>query len=74
MHDFTTAIALALGLVTSADADLLEIIALSLRVSLSAVLLSCAIGLPLGATLAVMRFRGRGVLLILINALHSDTA
>jgi tungstate transport system permease protein len=60
--------ALALHLVLSGDADLLEIVALSLRVSLSATLLACAIGLPLGALVAISRFRGRGAVLVAMNA------
>ena len=51
------------------DADLVEIIALSLRVTLSAVALACLIGLPLGAVLAVGRFPGRMLATVLVNAL-----
>jgi tungstate transport system permease protein len=51
------------------DGNLVEIIALSLQVSLGAVLISAAIGLPLGALLAVSRFAGRGALIVLMNAL-----
>ena len=43
-----------------ANADLFEIVGLSLRVSLTAVGVACTIGLPLGAALAVSRFPGRG--------------
>lgn len=60
---------MAFGLVASADADLVEIVLLSLKVSLTATLLAAAIGLSLGALLAVSRFRGRGAVLVLINAL-----
>jgi tungstate transport system permease protein len=63
------AFSLAIWLVLSADADLLEIIALSLRVSLTATALACLIGLPLGAVVAVSRFRGRNAVLIVMNAL-----
>ncbi len=69
MQEITEALQLALRLVVSADADLLEIVALSLRVSLTAVVVACAIGLPLGALLAVTRFAGRGAVLVLVNAL-----
>lgn len=69
MQDFGEAVWLALDLVASADPDLLEIIALSLRVSLSAVIISCAIGLPLGALLAISRFPGRDAVLVVVNAL-----
>jgi len=69
MQDFGEASRLALMLMLSLDADLLEIIVLSLRVSLSALIVSCILGLPLGAVLAVTRFPGRGGVLLLVNAL-----
>ena len=69
MQDFGTAFALAFGLISSGDADLLEIAGLSLKVSLTALALACAIGLPAGAALAVSRFRGRGAVLVALNAL-----
>ena len=59
----------SLRLLAGFDGSLVEIIALSLQVSLGAVLVSGAIGLPLGALLAVSRFRGRGAVLVLVNAL-----
>lgn len=69
MHDFAAAFTEAFRLVASLDADLVEIVGLSLQVSLLAVALAGAVGLPLGAVLAVSRFRGRGAALILLNAL-----
>ena len=69
MQDFAEAIRLAFLLVFSGNTDLLEIILLSLRVSLSAVLVACLLGFPLGALLAISRFYGRGTLLVIINAL-----
>jgi tungstate transport system permease protein len=51
------------------DLRLWEIVALSLRVSLSAVVLATALGLPLGAAVAVGRFPGRHALIVLLNAL-----
>ena len=62
---FHTAFALLVGF----DDDLVEIVALSLRVSLSAVLLGCLLGLPLGALLALLRFPGRGLVVALLNAM-----
>jgi tungstate transport system permease protein len=52
-----------------ADLRLWEIVALSLEVSLAAVLLAAAIGLPLGAAVAVGRFPGRGAVVVLLSAL-----
>jgi tungstate transport system permease protein len=49
--------------------ELVEIVALSLRVSLSAVALAAALGLPLGAVVAVGRFPGRRAGVVLLNAL-----
>jgi len=69
MQDFSDAFRLALELVTSGDADLLEIIGLSLHVSLSAVTISCAIGFPLGASVAMFRFPARHAVIVLLNAL-----
>jgi tungstate transport system permease protein len=69
MQDFDAAFSLAFQMVFTADADLLEIIGLSLQVSLSAVAIACFFGLPLGAALAMGRFRGRTAVLVLLNAL-----
>ncbi len=69
MQDFGNAFGLAFELVFSADPDLVEIILLSLRVSLSAVAIACLLGLPLGAAVAIGRFPGRIALIILFNAL-----
>lgn len=69
MQDFGEAVGLAISLVLALDPDLLEIVGLSLRVSLSATALACLIGLPFGALLATSRFRGRDALVVLVNAL-----
>lgn len=69
MGDFAQAFGAAFGLVASGDPELLGIVALSLRVTLTAVLLACLIGMPLGAALAVSRFRGRGVAVAGLDAL-----
>ena len=69
MQDAGEALGLAAALVLSLDPDLAEIVGLSLYVSLTATLIACAIGLPLGALLAIGRFRGRGAALVVVNAL-----
>lgn len=69
LQDIGTAFQLALTLVASGDADLIEIVLLSLRVSLTATALACALGLTVGAILATMRFRGRNAAIIVVNAL-----
>jgi tungstate transport system permease protein len=58
-----------LRLVGTLDLRLWEIVALSLAVSLSAVLVATVLGLPLGAAIAVGRFPGRHALVVLLNAL-----
>jgi len=69
MQDFAEAFALAFHLIVTADADLVEIVLLSLRVSLTAVFIAGVVGLPLGAVLAVARFPGRGGVIVVVNAL-----
>lgn len=69
MQDIADALGLAISLLLTADSDLFEIVFLSLYVSLSASIVSCVFGLPLGAFLAISRFRGRSAILVVINAL-----
>ena len=59
----------ALTLILSGDPGLYRIIALSLIVSLSAVVCAAVIGIPLGALIALTRFRGRDGLIVVLNAL-----
>jgi tungstate transport system permease protein len=61
--------ATALDLIVGGDPALMAIIGLSLRVTLTAVLIAGAIGLPLGAALALARFPGRGAVIVVFNAL-----
>jgi tungstate transport system permease protein len=63
------AIVEALQRVLGLDRELWRIVALSLEVSLSAVLLATLAGLPLGAVLAVKRFPGRRGVIVVLNAL-----
>jgi tungstate transport system permease protein len=56
-------------LIITGDAALFAIVRLSLAVSLSAVALAALIGMPLGASLALVRFPGRPILIVLLNAL-----
>jgi tungstate transport system permease protein len=63
------AFAESLRLIATLDLHLVEVVALSLAVSMSAVLLATLLGLPLGAAIAVGRFRGRRTLIVLLNAL-----
>ena len=69
MDPVSESLALAARLIGGGDARLWSIVALSLEVSLAATLLACALGLPLGALLAVRRFAGRRVAIVVLNAL-----
>jgi tungstate transport system permease protein len=69
MGDLAAGLAAAFRLVVTLDAELIEITLLSLRVTLTAVAIACAIGLPLGAWLAVRRFRLRRAAIATLNAL-----
>jgi tungstate transport system permease protein len=69
MNDFSAAIGTALTLIAHNDASLREIVILSLEVSLTASICALVIGAPLGTALAVYRFRGRGALIVIANAL-----
>lgn len=69
MQDFGAAFGQAFALIVGFDPALMEIIGLSMRVTFTAVLIACVIGLPLGAVLAVGKFPGRVTLVVLISAL-----
>ncbi|MBI4206131.1 MAG: ABC transporter permease [Betaproteobacteria bacterium] len=69
MTDLIRAFAEAFDLISRLDAKLIEIVALSLAVSLTAVAIATILGLPLGALFAVGRFRGRQMVIVLLNAL-----
>ena len=59
----------AFDLVVKLDADLLEILLLSMKVSFISLFLSCLIGLPLGTFLAIKNFVFRDSLLIIFNTM-----
>ncbi len=69
MTDFGTAFAAAVSLIATLDAGLVEIVGLSLTVSLSAVAIATVISLPLGAAVALFRFPGRDTMVVVLNAL-----
>jgi tungstate transport system permease protein len=59
----------ALQLILTADPALFAIVKLSLLISLSATFVAALVGLPLGALIALTRFRGREVVIVTLNAL-----
>ena len=69
MNTVSESFALAAGLVTHFDPHLVDIVFLSLRVSLTATFFAACLGLPLGAAIAVGRFPGRDALIVLLNAM-----
>lgn len=69
MSDIVEGMLAAFRLIFSLDADLFEIILLSLQVTLTAVVIASLIGMPLGAWLAVNRFRFRRITIAILNAM-----
>lgn len=69
MDDFSRAFLLAVRLIVQGDPELVGVVALSLQVSLAAAAIAFVLGCPAGALLAVVRFRGRGAVLVGLNAL-----
>ena len=59
----------AMHLVLTADPSLVSIVRLSLGVSVTAVAVAAIIGLPLGALIALTKFRGREFVIVVLNAL-----
>jgi len=68
MSEIWAACRTALDLLVRLDPGLVEIVLLSLRVSLSAVGLAALVGLPLGAAIALFRFPGRRAVAVLLSA------
>jgi tungstate transport system permease protein len=69
MHDIGQAFLEALVLINSLDQELIQIVSLSLRVSLSATLVAMLIGAAAGGLMAISRFPGRQTAIVLVNAL-----
>ena len=69
MNGFWGILGEAVGLILAWDPDLVEIIGLSLQVTLTAVAIACVIGLPLGAVVGAFSFPGRTAVTVGLNAL-----
>lgn len=67
--DIAQSFSAALALIWGGDPAFLAIVRLSLAVTLTAVAVAALIGLPVGALLALSRFPGRGLVIVLVNAL-----
>ena len=69
MAEIFASLGLALRLILDADREFVRIVLLSMGVSLSSAVLACAVGLPLGAAVAVAGFPGRRGVIVVMNAL-----
>ena len=69
MPDIWEGFAAAFWLIVRLDSDLAEIAFLSLKVTVTAVAIAACIGVPLGAWLAINRFRLRRTVIAVLNAL-----
>ena len=69
MNEIFQAAAQAARLITNLDVELVAIVLLSLKVSITAVVIATVIGLPLGALVGVARFPGRRIVIALLNGL-----
>lgn len=67
MNTLSESVTTAFALIASADSVLLSIVWRSLAVSACACVLACGVGMAAGAWLATARFRGRGIVLVLLN-------
>lgn len=69
MSDIWEGLVAAFWLIVRFDPELLNITLRSLQVTLTALAIACAIALPLGAILAINRFRWRRTVIAILNAL-----
>ena len=68
MGDLGEAAATAIQMILGADWRLWSVVLLSLKVSLAATVLAALFGLPLGALIALKRFPGRHLVVVILNA------
>jgi len=69
MNDLAQGLSSAARLLSGADSELWSVVALSLQVSDAACLIGAAVGLMVGASLAVARFPGHALVVGVLNAL-----
>ena len=68
MDLFLDGLVRAVTLIVQADSELIRVTLMSLRVSGTAILLCLVVGVPLGTAIALNQFRGRGVIMALVNS------
>ncbi len=71
MDIYLNSILTAIKLIITFDERLVEIFFLSFRVTITALFISCLLGLPLGTFLATQRFKGKNLIIGIINSLMS---
>ncbi len=71
MDIYWDSISTAINLIVSFDKKLIEVFFLSFKVTIIALFISCFIGLPLGTFLATQKFKGRNLLIGIVNSLMS---
>ena len=69
MEIYWNSIYTAVQLIFTLDKKLIEILALSIKVTFTALLISSIMGLPLGTFLAIQKFKGRAFIVGIINSL-----
>ena len=69
MEYFSEGIRRAFHLITAADPEVFQIVFFSLRVSLTATVIACLIGVPIGFLVAVAEFRGKRSVRVMLNTL-----
>ncbi len=67
--DVAGAFGAAFRLIATLDPAFVDVVLLSLRVTLTAVAVAALVGLPLGAVLALARFPGRSAAIVAVNTL-----
>ena len=67
MQDIWQSFGHATRLIAGFDPALVEIVSLSLKVSLTATLIACLIGMPLGALLGIRNFTGKWIVTVVLN-------
>ena len=59
----------AFHLIVTADREVFQIVFFSLRVSLTAAVIACLVGVPVGFSVAVAEFRGKRTVRVVLNTL-----
>ena len=68
MNEILLSFEAAVDIIVQRDPYLVEVVLLSIRVTLSALFISAVIGFPLGSMIGVFRFPGRPVVVAIVNA------